>query len=365
MNRYSPVGRRRSLRSRLGFAAVALTTFAGPTFVALPPASAAVTITEYAITGPQIPPPIPIGITTGPDNRLWFAKHVQNKIGRVNVNGNFASSFPMGGTTGPGPFHLAKGPDNAVWFTELGFPPNVLTSGIGRISATGAYTHFDLPDGAGALDITNGPLDAMWFTENGGNAIGFVTLHRANGVYGCRVCEFPIPTADSAPGDITQGPDGNMWFTETNSSKIGRFNPNTAQFTEFPLAPGARPEGIVTGPDGNLWFTEHDANKIGRMTTAGVLLNEFPIPGDDSGATNIIVGSDGNMWFPMEFGDTDQSVLGDKVVRMIASGPNIGTVTKFATPTPESRPVIVTNGPDGHIWVTLNEVGKIAEVQGF
>lgn len=353
----------RSRLRRMALVALAMASFAFSTTVAIPPVTAAVTITEYAINDPQPPPPVPIGITTGPDGKLWFAKHIEQKIGRINTDGTFASDFPASGQTGPGPFHITTGPNNTAWFTELGYPPQVQTSGIGKMDVNGNYTSYPLADGTNPLDIISGPLNGMWFTENGAGAIGFISATgRASGVLGCFICEYPIPTPNSGPGDITVGPDGNLWFTETNTDKVGRFNPGTETFTEFNLAAGTRPEGIVTGPDGNLWVTGHDNNTIVRMNTSGTILNVFPIPGPDSGATNIIVGPDGALWFPMEFDDPDGFVDGDTIARIATDAPNLGTVTKYTTPTPESRPVIVTNGPDGHIWFTevaANQIGEL------
>ncbi len=40
-----------------------------------------------------------------------------------------------------------------------------------------------------------------------------------------QVREFPLPTANSAPGAITAGPDGALWFTEGAGNRIGRITP--------------------------------------------------------------------------------------------------------------------------------------------
>jgi streptogramin lyase len=50
--------------------------------------------------------------------------------------------------------------------------------------------------------------------------------------------EFAVPTPNSAPTDIIWPTfDDLLWFTELNADKITRFDPNTATFTEFVVAP--------------------------------------------------------------------------------------------------------------------------------
>ena len=95
--------------------------------------------------------------------------------------------------------------------------------------------------------------------------------------------EHRVPTPGSAPYICVPGPDGHLWFCESGASKIGRFDPNTATFTEFPLpTPNATPIGIITGSDGNLWFAEKSANQIGRISPRGKI-TEFPLPTPKAG----------------------------------------------------------------------------------
>ncbi len=302
----------------------------------------------------------PIGIVNGPDNQLYVAEHVVDQINKVAYDGsNPVPPFPSV-TDGGGPFHIINGFNGELWYTEL------FSGSIGRMTTTGVVlpSIFTPTPNSAPLDLRKGPDGAIWFTENTGNKIGRIS-RRACGVTGdyCVTQEIPIPTADSFPGDINVGPDGNMWFTETETGKIGRVNLNVPGYsiTEFALPdPNSRPEGIVTGPDGNLWFTLHDTNQIGKMSPSGVLLAVYSgMTG--AGPTNIIVGPDGALWFPQEFSpgpDPENLLPGDKIGRITTSG----VITEYTTPTPESRPVIVTVGADGNIWFTevfASAVGRI------
>jgi virginiamycin B lyase len=81
-----------------------------------------------------------------------------------------------------------------------------------------------------------------------------------------KIREFPIPTAQSAPGEIETGSDGTLWFTELFGNQIGRIT-TAGSITEFAI-PTANSTlfGITTGPDQNIWFAEDlvSANNIGQ-----------------------------------------------------------------------------------------------------
>lgn len=84
-----------------------------------------------------------------------------------------------------------------------------------------------------------------------------------------KIREFPIPTAQSAPGEIATGPDGNLWFTEVFGNQIGRISPTPShKLDEFAIpTPNSLPIGITTGPDQKIWFVEDlvSANNIGQV----------------------------------------------------------------------------------------------------
>lgn len=343
----------RTMRARMGLILMVSALMAGTGMVSTASANAAVgTITEFpdGIT--------PIGITNGPDNKLYIAEHQADMIGKMDYNGNFPiAPFPVP-TRGSGPFHITTGFDGKLWYTEL------LSGSVGRVTTTGSVLgKITLTPNGGPLDVRRGADGtSMWVTENFANKVAriFPSGGRACGVDGgvngdyC-VVEYSVPTPDSGPGDINVGPDGNMWFTETNAGKIARITPS-GTITEFALPNrNSRPEGIVTGPDGNLWFTMHDINKIGKMNRNGTLLAQYRgLTG--AGPTNIIVGPDNALWFPEEFNpgpDPDNLPPGNKIGRITTNG----ALTEYTTPTPDSRPVIITNGADGNLWFT--------EVLGF
>lgn len=173
------------------------------------------------------------------------------------------------------------------------------------------------------------------------------------------VTEYSIPTPNSGSFQITAGPDGNFWFCESRGNKVCRVT-TAGVFTEFPLAGG--PYGIAAGPDGNMWITELDGNKIARMKPDGSSFTEFAIPTAGSRPAGITAGPDGNIWFA--------ELLGNKIGRVTVSGGGagsvapeaVGTITEFLLPFPGSVPFLLTAGPDGNVWFTLNSASNIGKI---
>jgi virginiamycin B lyase len=146
------------------------------------------------------------------------------------------------------PHGLGVGPDGyTIWFTGK------TTGTIGRLSPSGAVSHFQLPTvGSVPIYIRAGADGNMWVTELLGNAIARVTPDGT-------VTEFRIPTPNSRPIAIVPGPDGAMWFTEEAGSKIGRID-RDGNITEFAV-PRPQPNAILAGlafdPAGNLWVQQY------------------------------------------------------------------------------------------------------------
>jgi virginiamycin B lyase len=148
---------------------------------------------------------------------------------------------------------------------------------------------------------------------------------------------------------ITAGADGNLWFAEFNLKKIGIMTP-LGGFTEITLPPSTigPPYGMAAGFDGNVWFTRE--NGYGNVTRLGVL----GLAGTLGGFRGVTAGADPRgpgriMWFANATGS------------MIIYG-TIGFADGYATPTPNSGPHGIVEGPDGNLWFTEQSASKIGRV---
>jgi virginiamycin B lyase len=308
----------------------------------------------------------PLAITSGFDGNLWFTESLESgastdAIGRITPSGVFTQipiPAPPAGFLNV-PIAITAGPDNSVWFTNDidNEDPEFSSLDIGQITPAGVVTEFPVtpqsPIVAGG-DITVGPDGNLWFDVSGpvSSIIGRMT---PGGV----VATFQV--ADSSDlGGITTGPDGNLWFTELDAGKIGRITPLGA-ITEFALPSGAfsvansEANTIVAGPDGNLWFTS--AYDIGQITTQGAV-TLFPLPAGHTDAVAITVGSDGNLWFTENDSPYRMPPGSDYIGQITPSG----VITEYQVPTAYADVDGIASGSDGNIWFAELGSGKIGEL---
>ena len=275
----------------------------------------------------------PYGITTGPDEALWFTNYGNNSIGRITTAGVVTNY------TGPGisnPLGITPH-DGALWFINPG------NDSIGRITTAGVVTNYTGPGISAPSGITNGPDgqpvdEALWFTNSGNDSIGRITTA---GV----VTNYTGPGI-SAPSGITNGPDGALWFTNFGDNSIGRMT--TAGVVTNYTGPGIdEPDRIGDGSDGALWFTNYGNNSIGRITTHG-FVSTYTGPSIDE-PKRITGGSDGALWFT-NYPDNSIGRITTAGVVKTYTGPGI------------SNPWGITAGPDGALWFTNpgnNSIGRI------
>lgn len=247
-------------------------------------------MTAFAVPGDAVG--VLQGITAGPDGNLWFTSREENAIRRVSPKGEFNGTFviPSLATTptdinkGSWPRGITVGPDGQIWFAEMA------ANKIGRVTATGEFTEFDIPTkDAMAYGVVTGPDKNLWFTESGAGKIG--RLDVATG----KITEFDLGDAKARPRDITVGPDGHLWFSMNGADHIGRIS-TSGEIATFPLPAGTQPIGIAAGADGNVWFTAFKTHKIGRVTPAGVV-SFFDLKTEKAQPFGMTTGPNGTVWF--------------------------------------------------------------------
>jgi len=179
------------------------------------------------------------------DGNVWYVATTGNHVGFQGISSGIAGETTVP-TASSGVYGISTAPDNNLYFTESAVDK------IGRTSNLfGTITEIALTAGTGPLQIVRGPDGNVWFTENGRNNIARLSPNSFS-VTG----EFPTITPNSNPTGITAGADGALWFTETGVDMIGRVTTG-GSVTEYasPVA-GLGMKGIAVAPDGSLWFAE-------------------------------------------------------------------------------------------------------------
>ncbi len=293
-------------------------------------------------------------LTAGPDGNLWYTNKVnvglenKGKIGKLTTAGTFTeyatkSYYPTGITTGP---------NEDLWFAEYGRSVDDLTTEgvLTRYKLFGPVLQFAFtsltsgPGGESNLWITDDEKE----TETGASVKPSIIKITSTGT---KSAQYTVP--NGIPGDITTGPDNNLWFvapgvTESEtSSETPRIDKMTTAgvITQYSLPKGSNPSDIVTGPNGHLWFTEAGTSKVGQITTSGVI-TEYALP-SGSKPSAIATGPEESLWITEEGTGRIARLNTSGAVTLegiVYSGGELG----------------ITEGSDKNIWILgSNGIGKV------
>lgn len=128
----------------------------------------------------------------------------------------------------------------------------------------------------------------VWWPEAGQYALVRLTLDGET---------QPFEVSDGNPTDLCWGPDGAIWYVDNYHHQVGRRTPSASGRT-FDLPINSSPESIVAGKDQAVWFTERAANAIGRISVKGTnAMTHYRIPTPASESYGIAVAPDGTLWF--------------------------------------------------------------------
>jgi len=117
------------------------------------------------------------------------------------------------------------------------------------------------------------------------------------------------------------------------------------QFEIYQLQHGSGPTFLLKGPDGNLWFSNIGLNQIATFDIVRQELRTFPLPQPNSRVLVMSGAPDGHVWFPG---------LG-----RIASITPAGQITEVDMPR-HTGAAGLGPGPDRNLWITEGVDDKIA-----
>jgi streptogramin lyase len=169
-------------------------------------------LAEYHLTASSNQAGGILAVAAGSDGSIWFTENNADRVGRVNQSGQFTEfNLP---TPDAQPAGIALGPDGNFWFTESQLNGNAR---IGRITPSGVVTEYPITTAQStAVALVAGPDGALWFSWSTSTA-GEIGRISATGT----LTQFDLPAGMTAEA-LVFGADGALWFTDFNGSAIGR-----------------------------------------------------------------------------------------------------------------------------------------------
>jgi streptogramin lyase len=298
---------------------VAFAAFLGALLLAAPAALAVPTLNgQFDLTGE------PNRLALGPDGNIWVTlagSANNNDVARVRPNGA-VTEFDVANLDGS--VGITAGPDNRLWVTR----PNTKVAAFPPASPAGAeeFTIADLADPRG---ITAGPDDNLWAASGekairippanpagftaftalpGGGARGIATgggLLWIADFAGQRVVSVTTAGAatnypvDGGPQEVAGGPGTQIAYSNpgTDPQTVGRISSGGAPQTTN--TPNADPFGVAFGSDGAYWFAQFATNNLGRLTPNGAYATPIAFP-VGSGPRYIAAGPNNTLWVGLE-----------------------------------------------------------------
>lgn len=230
----------------------------------------------------------PCDMLIDPFDRLWFNYQSQNAVGYLNQSPPHQFQLIKFDTPRSVPMSMQLGTDGMIYVTLTA------ANKFAQIDpSTGALIEFQVPtEGSGIIGGSGSPDGkGHWFVLRESNQLLFFD-------YATQAIEtIDVPTPNSAPFVIRAYEDG-LWFTMFGASSIGHMDYATRTFTRIPLASeDARPIGIIEGKDGFLYSNLMGSNSIARIDrTAKQAIHEFPLVSGTSYPTEVKLGPDGAIW---------------------------------------------------------------------
>jgi streptogramin lyase len=290
-------------------------------------------------------------IVQGPDGNLWFTLPYVNKIGRITPAGAVTEfTLPVAGSQ---PCGIAPGSDGNLWFTQT-----AREGVIARITPAGIITEFSGPNSyqsvqSGSCDLVTGPDGMLWIGEAGRGGLG--TLQRTDLSGMVEMIPRTSPTLGFGPNRIAVGGDGAVWATAHREPQLARATTDGA--TSKVTLPRGWYDDIAGGPDGNVWTvgTRMDTGAAVLRVTPGGHITEFTVPGGrcsgcDSRPVAITNGPQGKLWYLDEQRDQVGSVTTN------------GAFVAYDLPEKGLRLFDITAGADGNLWFIENGPHRIGRL---
>ena len=306
-------------------------------------------------------------IYAGPDGMIYFTQKLQDRVGRITLDGRLELfSLPEGSNP-----HGLRFSSTGGWYVTLENFDEIVELSKEDGSIVAAYSvAFDCPQIQGIVGPHGFAIDQrdrLWYTGRTSDVLGWVDP--ATGEHK----RFELPTRPeiapnfdfflvkpqaSAPINIDFYREGNAWFVNLQTNQIGRIDLQD-QMTLFDIegfgTDNTRPINVFQGPEGFIWVTIEGDNAASAQNTQQSLggIARFD-PSTETfeaypqklskGAGGALGVKDNSVWFQYQE---------EALVRLMVDDSGRSDQQTFPLPDIGKRVMHrIAQGPDGNMWFT-------------
>jgi virginiamycin B lyase len=248
---------------------------------------------------------------TGPHNlivdrngSLWIAGNRQAFIGRMNPVTGELTRFNMPNETARDPHTLVFSGKNEIWFTmQWSNYVGRLNKRSGHVDLIPMQTRQARPYGI-KMDSKGHP----WIALLGTNALATIDPETLDSTI------IFLPRKEARLRRLAITGDDVVWYTDYSQGYIGRYNPETAEFTEWKTpSEKSGPYAMATDKLGRVWFIETWPQPnllVGFDPLYDTFFSITPIPSGGGTIRHMVYDPARNsLWFGTDTNNLAQAVL--------------------------------------------------------
>jgi streptogramin lyase len=217
------------------------------------------------------------GITRGPDGKIWFVDASANRrfisLDSKTMEYNLypLPKLKTGRASGN---TMRVAPDGSVWLASVGANEMIRLQ-----PSTKEFTVYGVPAGvkaqknAAPYGIAIDGDQKIWFVENAMNGLGRITPSSG------QIDEFKVPVENAVPRKAGMDSQGNVWFGLHFAGKLLKVDYKTLKMSVF--TPPTENAGVysIQGDTKSryIWMSEQHADKIARFDPQTEQWLEFPL----------------------------------------------------------------------------------------
>jgi len=217
------------------------------------------------------------GITRAPDGKIWFVDASANRrfisLDSKTMEYNLypLPKLKTGRASGN---TMRVAPDGSVWLASVGANEMIRLQ-----PSTKEFTVYSVPAGvkaqrnAAPYGIAIDGDEKIWFVENAMNGLGRITPSTG------QIDEFKVPVENAVPRKAGMDSQGNVWFGLHFAGKLMKVDYKTLKMSVF--TPPTENAGVysIQGDTKSryIWMSEQHADKIARFDPQTEQFLEFPL----------------------------------------------------------------------------------------